>query len=428
MKSLKILGLALCASFFAVLSADAALNVKDENSERPAGIKIGRRMNLRPYVALSATYDSNVGSRSSDTEDDILWTVNPSLSLDYQGDNWSALLSGYYNYRAYCKDHSGTSEGNEHSYGESLRINWSNSAGADAGWSLLLMESFQQISQADDLSTADARGYNSDRQQVQFGVGLQRRFNEHWHADVNASYYYLDYMNTDNTVPAYGWQRWSAGAEAGFAPSQWTDFLIAGSYQGYSQDNADRSMSRIGRDVSRESQGYTLQGGIGSYATERISYRVLAGWSRFEYGDGGVSDDGFTYTVSGNWNITDTLSTMLMASSYYQPSEYEYASASRVDALSWGLAKSLVRSKLRATIDLTYRHETNEHADGLNQNADYEIDMVTARLGLHYTLTRFLEVFAYGEYIRAWNDNGDNMQGFYDYDRWRLTLGLMLTY
>lgn len=400
-----------------------------EFHDRPAGIKIGRRMTLRPYVALSATYDSNVGSRSGDKEGDIYWTVNPSLSLDYQGDNWAALLRGFYNYHAYCNDHSGTSEGNQHSFGEDLRLNWSNAAstGADAGWSLVLMETFQQITQADDLETADTRGYNSDRQQLQFGVGLQRRFNEHWHADVNASYYMLDYINTSDQVPAYGWQRWTVGAEAGFAPSKWTDILVAGSYQGYASDNVHRSPEFVGRDIDRNSQGYTLQAGLGSYATERITYRLLAGWSRFEYADGEMSDDGFTYTASANWRITDTFSTMFLASSYYQPSEYEYASASRVDALSWGFAKSLIRSKLRATLDLTYRHETNEHSVDTGTE-DYEIDHVTGRLGLHYTLCRYLELFAYGEYIRSWNDNGDDMGGFYDYDRWRVTLGLMFTY
>lgn len=426
MKNVKFVGIALLAGMTAG-TADAALFTRDDNSERPAGIKIGRRMTLRPYVALSATYDSNVGSRHDNKEDDIYWTVNPNLSLDYQGDNWSAMLSGYYNYHAYCKGHEGTSEGNQHSFGENLRWNWSNSAGADAGWSLLLMESFQQVTQADDLSTGDTRGYNSDRQQVQFGVGLQRRFNEHWHADVNASYYYLDYINTEDDVNAYGWQRWSVGAEVGFAPSRWTDILIAGSYQGYSQDNVENSVERVRRDLDRNSQGYTLQAGLGSYATERITYRLLAGWSKFEYADGSMSEDGFTYTASGNWMITETFNTMLLASSYYQPSEYEYASASRVDALSWGFAKSFVRGKLRATLDLTYRHETNEHAADVGRD-DYEIDVATARLGAHYTINRFIDIFAYGEYIYSWNDHGDEMGGFYDYDRWRVTVGLMFTY
>jgi len=409
----------------AMASADLT-DVKDENPDRPVGVKIGRRMTLRPYVALSMTYDNNVGSKSTDCDEDIYWTVNPSLSLDYQGDNWSAQVSGYYNYHAYCKDHAGASEGNQHSYGENFRLNWSTSAGADAGWSVLLMQSFQHVSSADDLSTATTRGYNDARRQVQVGGGVQRRFNEHWHADVNASYYYLDYDNTDSSVSAYGWQRWSVGAEAGFAPSRWTDILIAGSYQGYMQDNVQTG-DYFGRNLDRSSQGYTVQGGLGSYATERISYRLLAGWSRFEYADGNSNDDGFTYTASANWMLSDTWHTMFLASSYYQPSEYEYASASRVDALSWGLGKSLVRGKLKATFDLTYRHETTEHVLETTTD-DYYIDMITARLGCNYTLSRFVSVFAYCEYIRAFNDKGDDMGGFYDYDRWRATVGFMLTY
>ena len=73
--------------------------------DRPTGIKIGQRMTLRPYVSLSVSWDSNVaGTHSNSRNDgDVLWTVNPGLSLDYRADTWSLLLTGYYNYHAYMK-------------------------------------------------------------------------------------------------------------------------------------------------------------------------------------------------------------------------------------------------------------------------------------------------------------------------------------
>ena len=308
-------------AFAAVFAASASADVLD----RPTGIKIGQRMTLRPYVSLSVAWDSNVdGSSNAGRNDgDVLWTVNPGLNLDYKAENWALLLNVYYNYHAYTKSDN-VNRHNQHTYGESLRWNWSNSKGAEKGWALMLSETFSKVAMSDDLSYYDGRSYTADRSQLMVNGAVQRRFNEHWHGDVNASYYNLDYENDtgDPTRSAlYGWQRWTAGLEAGFAPSRWTDFIGALGYQGYIQDNVD------GTTLSRDSNGYTAQIGIGSYATERISYRALAGWSRFEYANNDSSSDGFVYTVSGNWKIDETLSTMLLATSYYQPSRAPTPSA-----------------------------------------------------------------------------------------------------
>ena len=193
-------------------------------------------------------------------------------------------------------------------------------------------------------------------------------------------------------------------------------------YHGYNQDNAGYAGSRR---ANRRSDGYTAQVGIGSFATERISYSALAGWSRFDYGDA-TSDDGFVYTISGNWKISDTLHTMLLATSYYQPSEREQASRARVDSVSWGIAKSLVRGKLNTTLDMTYRHET---IDSISRSGiDYDLDVVTARIGFNYIFNRFFSFFAYGEYLRSWDSEKRSNSGYCDYDRWRVTGGVRLTY
>lgn len=415
-------------SKFAVMGVAAALSsvAAAETMDRPSGIKIGQRMTLRPYVSMSATYDSNVFGRNgggSGKTDDVMWTINPGLGLDYRAENWSALLSAYYNYRAYCQKRYYDNY-NQHSFGETFRWNWSNSKGAEKGWSLMLTETFSQITMADDISMNDGRDYTADRRQLSVQGAVQRRFNEHWHSELAASYYNLDYMNdTDNAYALYGWQRWTANWSAGYAPSRWTDFLVNLGYQGYTQENVANSR------YSRDSQGFTAQVGLGSYATERISYRALVGWSRFEYANDSDSVDGFVYTLSGNWKISDTWNTMLLASSYYQPSERELGARSRVDSVSWGLGKSLVRGKLRATLDLTYRRETQEYA--FYEGYDYTLDVLSGRVGLDYTLNRFMALFAYAEYLRSWNDESN--VGYYgsrygDYDRWRVTGGVRFTY
>ena len=389
-----------------------------EMMDRPKGIKIGQRMTLRPYVSMSASYDSNVGSRTSGAKGDVMWNINPGFALDYQQEKWSLLLTGFYAYHAYTK--SRNDRYNKHSYGETLRWNWSDGDETGKGWSIMIDESYRRVTMADDFNLSDGRKYNADRGQFYVNGAVQRRFNENWHANVLGGYYNLEYDNdTDNGTGLYGWQRWTAQADVGFAPSRWTDFIAMVGYHGYNQDNAGTTTS--GKKIDRRSDGYTAQLGIGSFATERISYRLLAGWSRFEYGGNSSTANGFVYTGSLNWKLSDTLQTMLVASSYYQPSEYERASKTRNDSLSWGLHKSLVRGKLNATFDLTYRHETVDRVSG----SDYELDIVSGRLGLNYTLNRFFTIFTYGEYLRSWDDS---KSGYYDYDRWRVTGGVRLTY
>ena len=86
----------------------------------------------------------------------------------------------------------------------------------------------------------------------------------------------------------------------------------------------------------------------------------------------------------------------------------------------------MVRGKLRATLDLRYRHELHEMID--NSNYDYNLNIITGRLGLDYSLNRFLAFFIFGEYQRSFNDESDNRNGAYDYDRFRLTAGVRLSY
>ena len=417
---IKRASLVLGAVAFASLTAEA------EVLDRPSGFKIGERLTLRPYVALSLTYDSNVDANYSrqgqdGKKDDFLWTISPSLWMHYNGENWSMILSGFYGWHQYFdSDHQNY---NQHNFGEDLRVNWANSTAGEKGWTLILGESYQQITGADDMTLDGGQNYSSDSQQFQLAGSVQRQFNQYWHGDVNASYYWLNYDNdARNRYSYYGWDRILVGAEAGFAPSKWTDILLNGSWQHYNQDNME------GSNYPDTSQGLTFQGGLGSYMTERISYRLLAGWSQFDFGDGASKANGFVYTVSGNWKIGETWNTMLLGSSYYQPSERQYATATRVDAVSWGIAKVMVRGKLRATFDIRYRHEAHEYALGNNSDYDYNLDIWTGRLGLDYTICRFLNVFANVEYQKSMNDEAEKRGGAYDYDRWRATIGLKLQY
>ena len=411
----------------------ACLSAQGEVLDRPSGIKIGERLTLRPYVSMSLTYDSNprtkAGGQAFGSDGDCLWMISPMMSVAYNAENWSLLLDGHYSYRHYFKEEN--KRYNSHNYGEDLRWNWSDSSGIEKGWSLIIGQSYKQITMSEDMVLPDGSNYSSDSRQFQFSTAIQRRFNQKVHADLNGSYYWLDYLNNKRGSSAYyGWDRWTVGADVGYAASKWLDVILSGSYQGYTQDNAQRPTKGewANRRIGDESVGYTLQAGVGSLLTDRISYRVLAGWSRFEYGDHASAANGFVYTLTGNWKIGETWNTMILASSYYHPSERQYASRSRTDAISWGLAKVMVRGKLRATLDLRYRRENHEYTLDTNNNYDYVLDIITGRIGANYPLNRFLSCFAYLEYQKSMNDHARERNRAYDYDRLRASVGIALSY
>ena len=419
--NLKVFAFATVSALSAsVLTAQAAV------VDRPSGFKVGERMTLRPYVSLSYTYDSNTDS-SRKSGDGSSWVVEPGLGAEYKGDNWEIAGRAWYSYHAYSRyGH----QLNESSYGENLSFRWANSLPNERGWSAMFSESFSQIAQDDDMSEYSGRGIGRDRKTFQAGAVVERRINERWHSAAEASYYLLDYENNvTKYAPLFGWKRAVIGGEAGYAASKWTDILVAANYQWYWQDNSAWTgaapVPAGWRRYADRSEGWSVMAGFGTRATERISYRLLTGWSHFNYA--GADDiNGWTYQASGKWKISDTWNTMLLASSYYQPSERELGSALRVDSVSWGIAHSMVRGKLSATLDFNYRRESHEYTYTAAHN--YTDDIITGRIGLNYTVNRFAQVFGRVEYQTRMCDGGDSKGYLYDYDRFRGTVGMRLTY
>lgn len=395
-----------------------------EQMDRPSGFKFGERLTLKPYVSVGATYDSNAEARKKGSED-VLWQVNPGFGLEYRSEQWSAVLNGYYQFQAHTK--SSQNQRDNHSYGESLTLNWTDSLPNERGWTIALTESFRVMSELDDISDASGNSYNQDRQQFDISGVVQRRITDRFHASIQGGYYWLDYMNSASRGSSlFGWDRWMAGGEVGYALSPWTDLLLVGSYQRYNQGNRGDGKGYGYKNTSAGSDGVTIQGGFGTYATERISYRVLGGWTNYNYDRGGKGSSGFSYSVSGNWTITETWKSSLLASSMYQPTEREFGSSQRVDMISWGIAHSMIRGKLNGTFDVAYRRETREHS--ASQSYDYDLDFLTFRLGLNYTLNRYASLYSMLEYRKSMSDKSEGRGEAYDYDRYRATVGVRFTY
>ncbi|HBO99097.1 MAG TPA: hypothetical protein DD637_04600 [Verrucomicrobia bacterium] len=399
-----------------------ALAAQAGDLERSRGIKVGQKLTLNPYVSLSYTYDSNPDSyRKADAGSN--WEVQPGLNFIYADDNWSLVGGAWYSYHAYNKY---PDQQNSSSYGERLNFKWADSLPNEQGWSLLISESFQQVAEDDDMTYSGGRGLGRDRKQLTFDGTLERRITERFHAAPTVGYYLLDYENdTRKYGNLYGWKRLTVGGEAGYMLSRWTDFIVNANYMWYDQDNSGYI---YGNRVKSDSSGYSLMAGVSTRATERISYRILAGWSRFDYGDA-QEINGWTYELSAKWDISQTWSMMALGSSYYQPSESEAGSAVKVYNLSWGLAKSLVRNSLRATLDVAYRKERRVYSYINDAMGNYDEDILSGRFGLVYTLNRYMDVYGRLEYQMYDTSRGGYAgDSTYDFNRFRGTIGLRLTY
>ena len=385
-------------------------------ADKPQGFRFfNQHLTIKPYVALSYSYDSNVDT-TRHSESDSIFCIQPGADFDWKGDNWALVGSLWYRRNAYCEY---SNEMGDNSFGESLAYKWSTGKQNERGWSLVLAEKYRYTDQNDALGSGDGRGVWRDREAFDISGALQRRFSGPLHAEVMGQYNWLDYKNdTGKYAPLYGWSSWSVGAEAGFAATKWTDFLVSGGYSHYTQPGGHGY-----RNYDNESKSWTIHGGIGTHATERITYRALMGASWLEYGgrDAGCT---WTYSLSANWKITRQLQASLLGRSYYQPSERTRGQAIKVYSLSRGLSYLTMGDKMTLTANLAWRYEDTCYNDRyLAYGNDFDETILSFRLGASYIINRWMSVFAQITWEEEWCDKRD-----YDYDRFRGTIGLRFHY
>ena len=401
----------------ATLSAIPALFAGESVADKPQGFRFfNQHLTIKPYVALSYTYDSNVDT-GRHAEGDSIFCLQPGADFEWKGERWALVGSLWYRRNAYCKY---SNEMGENSFGESLAYKWTTSKQNERGWSLIVAEKYRYIDQSDALGSGDGRGVWRDREAFDASGVLQRRFTDRLHAEVQGQYNWLDYKNdTGKYAPLYGWSEYSVGAQAGYAASKWTDFLVAGGYSHYTQKKG-----RGYRNYSNDSQVWTIQAGLGTHATEKITYRVLTGFSCLEYGGHANADHGWTYSLDANWRITRQLQVSALGKSYYQPSERTVGQALKVYSLSGGLSYLTLGDKLNLTANVAWRYEDTCYNDRyLAYGNDFDEDILSIRLGATYTINRWMSVFANLTWEEEWCD-----KRAYDYDRFRGTIGMRFHY
>ena len=393
-----------------------ALTAGESVADKPQGFRFfNQHLTIKPYVSLSYTYDSNIDT-TRHAESDSIFCVQPGADFDWKGDNWALVGSLWYRRNAYCEY---ANEMGDNSWGESLAYKWTTSKQNERGWSLVLAEKYRYTDQSDSL-TSGGRGIWRDREALDISGVLQRRFTERLHAELLGQYNWLDYKNdTGKYAPLYGWSQYAVGLEAGYAVSKWTDLLIAGGYSHYTQKKGHGY-----RDYSNESQVWTIQAGLGTHATEKITYRALMGVSWLEYGGHANADCGWTYSLDANWRITRQLQFSALGKSYYQPSERTVGQAIKVYSLSGGFSYLTMGDKMNLTANVAWRYEDTCYNDRyLGYGNDFDEQILSFRLGANYTINRWMSVFADVTWEEEWCD-----VRAYGYDRFRGTVGMRFHY
>ena len=401
----------------ATFSVVPALMAGESVADKPQGFRFfNQHLTIKPYVALSYTYDSNIDT-SRHGESDSIFCVQPGADFEWKGERWALVGSLWYRRNAYCEY---ANEMGENSWGESLAYKWTTSKQDERGWSLILSEKYRYTDQSDALGSGDGRGIWRDREALDASGVIQRRFTERLHAEVMGQYNWLDYKNdTGKYAPLYGWSEWSAGAQAGYAASKWTDLPVAGGYSHYTQKKG-----RGYRNYSNESQVWTVQAGLGTHATEKITYRALMGASWLDYGGHSNADCGWTYSLDANWRITRQLQVSALGKSYYQPSERTVGQAIKVYSLSGGLSYLTLGDKMTLTANLAWRYEDTCYSDRyLGYGNDFDEQILSARVGANYTINRWMSVYADFTWEEEWCD-----VRAYGYDRFRGTIGMRFHY
>lgn len=396
---------------------------KPQTESRPTGFRFfNNHLTIKPYVSLTYTYDSNVDT-THHSVDDSIFAVMPGADFEWRGERWALTGSLWYRYRYFCEYNHDLGE---NSYGENLAYTYTSSAKNEKGWTLMLSERYGFFNQSDDITSKNGRGVWRDRETLDIAGVLERRFTERWHMDVQGQYSWLDYKNdTGHYAPLYGWSQYSAGVQAGYAASKWTDLLVAAGYSRYDQKTSSHGYA-LSRNYSNNSDAYSIQAGLGSHMTENITYRALMGASWFDYGNAGDTESGWTYTLSANWRIHRQVQLSLLGSSFYQPSERYVGQAVKVYTLSGGVSYLTLGDRLNLNANISWRYEENCYSDdAYTRRQNYDESWLSARLGADYLVNRWMSVFANVIWEEEWTGNGNND---YDYDRVRATLGVRFHY
>lgn len=393
------------------LAAVLAASATSYAAVGPQGIRLfGRRMTIKPYVSVSATYDSNIDTTKHGTDDTIV-SANAGASFNIlQGDRWSVNGNVWYRFHSYSKHHE---TNNKDSYGASISGSWQNSDVMSRGWSLSGAFHYTHSLQADSLLSGEGRGIWRDREAMGVSAAVERRFSGVLHGNLSASYNWLDYHRSTGYAPLYGHSTYSVGAGIGAALTRLTDISLNGSWSHSKQKGTDVT--------GNSSSSYSIMAGLGSRATKRINYSLMAGMSAAKWGGHNNVNKSFTYSASAGWRVTKHWNISLAGSSFYRPSETFAENDTKNYTMSIGTSYLTLGERVTVTGDISYRYEDVVYS-GNGLGGDEQI--LSFRLGASYTFNRWVSCYINFATEEEWYEHGGRM----DYDRYRIEAGMTFHY
>jgi hypothetical protein len=393
---------ALCIGFLFTCALGTASFAQDTHGFRYNNLMVA------PYVNLEYAYDSNVDRNKAEDADSIL-SISPGVDLSYTGNEWGLSGNAWFGYDRYVA----FPVLDETRYGESLTF-YRESA---KGWRVTLGQKYLKSSQADSIIDG-GQGLWRDRELFELTAAAAYQVTEKTGITLTGLFSDLYYANEQNPQkkyePLYGWQEYGMGLEVARKLTEKSNLLLSGNYTEYITDGSTGAKAGAGDS----SVGYSLMAGVGSRATERISYHALTGMDMFTYG-GGEKLTGWTYSLDANWIISKKLAASIAGSSFFQPSEREANQAMQVYALSTGLSYRPMR-KLTTRFDVAFRREENAF-DAIGQTASTE-DRYSARARADYQLKKYMSVYCGLEYEEQMSSASQS------FVRYRGSLGLSFRY
>ncbi|NLF22742.1 MAG: outer membrane beta-barrel protein [Lentisphaerae bacterium] len=441
----------VCFVLIAALVASSASAYPYAEPES-GGFWLGR-VNLSPTLAIGVFYDSNPDevneSQRRIMEETLVeedgkdryesstgFYVKPGVLLQIPGNRWSLSGGVHYTYEDDDSDYSRSPK----DWDEYVRLQGKTEGQLE--WEL--GQSWQQLSyqQFDDFS-------QDDREALTFYGRLGLPVSDKTDVSLGASYRTLDYEDELLYDSDY------MGVTLAFDHhlTDKTDFILALSYGINSADYDDIPEDEQQRMIGSETESHqaAIQVGLGSRASEKLTYRALVGLALFdpdyyedETGEPGVERDpvdddteyNVSYDLSLSWRATDRLSVNLAGRTAYESAEDIRNNALLAYMLSCS-ANYRMFTRLRLSAGVSYRLEdylrkvevgsddgvAYAGTDDERRGVKREDDQVSVFGDVTYGINRYASVFVNGLYSATSSTIDD-----FDYDRYRISAGVALQY
>ncbi len=264
-------------------------------------------------------------------------------------------------------------------YGESLGVRWLSPRGS----SISLTESYEYQNRNDIVGSVATNTSCQDRYSLNLGAQFSTPLGEHTGMNVGASYAELWY---DNPL-LYGWQ--DAGVSLGFTRklSEKSDVLLSLGGDNQWSDGSEG-----------ESRSYRVLAGFGTRPSAKTACRAEVGVMGYSFNNGENTAASWTYSLSGNWRISQRLAANVSGTANFQPSETDNNNYTLVQLLSAGLTFEAT-SRLTTSLNAIARREAYGKEDIVS--GEKRIDDQVGLVGrASYQLRRYTSVYVGADYSK----------------------------